>query len=70
LSLYFGSRHPILKPKSVPEMGYDGVESWWMYFVWCWGISFHGIWMPFGGDPKSGINIFTQLIYTRGRILK
>jgi hypothetical protein len=50
-------------------MGY-GVESWWMYFVWCRGISFHDIGMPFRGDPKSGIKIFTQFIYTRGRILK
>ena len=35
LSLNFGSRHLILKPKSIPEMGY-GVESWWMYFFGVW----------------------------------
>jgi hypothetical protein len=45
-----------------------GVESWWIYFVWCPGISFYGIGMPFCGDPKSGITIFTQLISTRKRI--
>jgi hypothetical protein len=37
-----------------------GVESWWMYFVRCSDNSFHGIGMPFGRDPKSGIKIFTH----------
>jgi hypothetical protein len=69
LSLNFGACHPILKPKSVPEMGY-GIESWWMYFVWCSDNSFHGIGMPFRGDLKSGIKIFTRNIYTQGKILK
>ena len=63
------SYHDICLASSVPEMGY-GVESWWVYFVWYRSIAFHGIGMPFHGDPKSGITIFTQLIYTRGRILE
>jgi hypothetical protein len=47
-----------------------GVESWWIYFVWCSDSSFHGIGMPFDRDPKSGIKIFTHNIYTQGKKLK
>ncbi len=54
--------------KNVCQMEH-GVESWWMYFVWCLEHSFHGIRMPFRQDPKSGIEIFTQKIYTRLKIL-
>jgi hypothetical protein len=68
LWLNFCSRHPFLKPKNVRQMEH-GVESWWMYFVWCSDHSFHGIRMPFRQDPKSGIKIFTQKIYTRLKIL-
>jgi len=40
-----------------------------MYFVWRLDNSFNGIEMPFDRDPKSGIRIFTQKIYTTGIIL-
>jgi hypothetical protein len=68
LSLNFASCHPFSKPKNVPQLD-DGVESWWMYFVWCLGNSYQGIRMHYLQDTKNGIRIFTQLIYTRGKIL-
>ena len=40
-----------------------------MYFFWRLDNSFNGIEMPFDRDPKSGIRIFTQKIYTTGIIL-
>ena len=40
-----------------------------MYFVLRLDNSFNGIEMPFDRDPKSGIRIFTQKIYTTGIIL-
>jgi len=58
LWLNFSSCHSFSKPRSQMEYGVE-IESWWMYFVWCLGNSFHGIGMPFCRDPKSGIKIFT-----------
>jgi hypothetical protein len=40
-----------------------------MYFVWRLDNSFNGIEMPFDQDPKSGIRIFMQKIYTTRIIL-
>ena len=64
LWLNYSSHHPFSKPRNARQMEY-GVESWWMYFVWCLGNSFHGIRMPFRQDPKSSFEIFTLKIYTR-----
>ena len=68
LWLNYSSHHPFSKPRNARQMEY-GVESWWMYFVWCLGNSYQGIRMHYLQDTKNGIRIFTQLIYTRGKIL-
>jgi hypothetical protein len=69
VQLNFTSRHPFSKPTKARQMEY-GLESWWVYFVWCCGNSFHGVWMHYRRDPESGIKLFTLKLYTQRKILK